>query len=151
MLSMSPHLQNLRLSRQQQDCGNLLVIMAQCLEYFAQHFQEPIAIERLGITLGHHQRCVDNSFEQLRGMTAAEALQNHRLNQLFSTLTEQPRQGLHHAIEACGLGQTQGVVGLFEQTFGIEMPLFLLTSRRAADDRLFRRSHPEPEALILGD
>ena len=108
-----------------------MMILAQCLEYFAHHFQEPIAIEELGISLGHSQLCVDYSFEQVRGMTAAEALQNHRLNQLLATLTEQPRQGLHHAIEACGLGQTTGVVGLFEQTFGIAMPLFLLTSRRA--------------------
>jgi hypothetical protein len=41
------------------------------------------------------------------------------------------------------------VLALFEQEFGIEMPLFLLTSRRAADDRLFRLEHPEAEELVL--
>ena len=28
-------------------------------------------------------------------------------------------------------------------------PLFLLTCRRAAEDRLFRLQHPEAEALVL--
>lgn len=126
-------------------------VVAQCLQYFALHFRDPIAIEQLGATLGIHQDCLDGSFDQVRGMTPAQALQDHRLNQLFSALTDQPRQGLGHAIQACGLGQTTGVVALFEQTFGIEMPLFLLTSRRAADDRLFRKQHPEPEALVLDD
>jgi hypothetical protein len=29
------------------------------------------------------------------------------------------------------------------------MPMFLLTCRRTADDRLFRSQHPEPDALVL--
>jgi hypothetical protein len=41
------------------------------------------------------------------------------------------------------------VVVLFEQEFGIAMPLFLLTCRRAADDRLFRLEQPESDALVL--
>jgi hypothetical protein len=45
--------------------------------------------------------------------------------------------------------QDQGVVALFEQAFGIEMSLFMLTCRRAADDRLFREDHPDVEALVL--
>jgi methylphosphotriester-DNA--protein-cysteine methyltransferase len=132
-------------------CEPPMQIVAQCLQYFARHFRDPILIEDLGTTLGIAQVCVDCSFDQVRGMTPAEALQDHRLNQLFSALSDHPRQGLGRAIRACGLGHTPGVVGLFEQTFGIEMPLFLLTSRRAADDRRFRQAHPEPEFLVLGD
>jgi hypothetical protein len=56
---------------------------------------------------------------------------------------------LKRAIQACGLSSTTGVVEVFEQTFGIEMPVFLLTCRRAADDREFRREHPEQTALVL--
>jgi hypothetical protein len=41
------------------------------------------------------------------------------------------------------------VVPLFEQTFGIEMALFLLTCRRAAEDRVFRRDHPDSRDLVL--
>ena len=76
-------------------------------------------------------------------------LQEHRLNTLFVALTDQPRQDLGRAIRACGLAETTGVLALFEQEFGIDMPLFLLTCRRAADDRLFRLANPEAEALVL--
>lgn len=41
------------------------------------------------------------------------------------------------------------MVALFDQEFGIAMPLFLLTCRRAVDDRLFRLEHPEANALVL--
>jgi hypothetical protein len=41
------------------------------------------------------------------------------------------------------------VVVLFEQEFGIAMPLFLLTCHRAADDRLFRLEHREANALVM--
>jgi hypothetical protein len=75
---------------------------------------------------GISEDCLDFSFDRIRGMTPAHALQDYRLNKLFA-----------------------GVLGLFELTFRIDMPLFLLTCRRAADDRLFRRQHPEPEALVL--
>jgi transcriptional regulator GlxA family with amidase domain len=130
-------------------CGSPMQIVAQALHYFGQHFGDPIAITELAQLLGISEDCLDFSFDQVRGMTPAQALQEHRLNKLFTVLTDQPRQGLGRAIRSCGLGQTSGVVALFEQTFGIDMPLFLLTCRRAADDRLFRRLHPEPQALVL--
>ena len=130
-------------------CGSPLQIVANALQYFGQHFRDPIAIPELSESLGISEDCLDFSFDQIRGMTPAQALQEHRLNRLFSALTDQPRQGLGRAIRSCGLGQTAGVVPLFEQTFGIDMPLFLLTCRRAADDRLFRRTHPDPQSLVL--
>lgn len=123
--------------------------MSEARNYFGLHFRDPILITDLAQALDTSVDCLDFSFERIRGMTTAEALQAHRLNKLFQTLTDQPRQGLGQAIHACGLGQTSGVLHLFEQTFGIAMPLFLLTCRRAADDRLFRRQHPEAEALVL--
>lgn len=124
-------------------------IVVETLQYFGLHFRDPIAITELAEALGISEVCLDFSFDQIRGMTPAQALQEHRLNRLFAALTDQPRQGLTRAIRACGLGQTAGVVPLFEQTFGIDMPLFLLTCRRAADDRLFRRTHPDPQSLVL--
>jgi AraC-like DNA-binding protein len=130
-------------------CGSPLQIVSRCLQYFSQHFQDPCVTADMLQELEISEDCVTFSFDQVRGMTPAQALQEHRLNQLFAALTEQPRQGLAQAIKACGLGQTSGVVPLFEQTFGIDMPLFLLTCRRASDDRLFRRLHPDPEALVL--
>lgn len=124
-------------------------VVGQALQYFGLHFRDPIVITELVQALGISEECLAFSFDQIRGMTPAQALQEHRLNQLFAALTDQPRQGLKRAIQACGLAHTAGVVPLFEHTFGIEMPLFLLTCRRAADDRRFRRLHPEPAALVL--
>ena len=124
-------------------------VVAQARHYFGLHFQEPIRITEVPPALGIRQHCLDLSFDQVRGMTPAQALLEHRLNRLFAALTERPQQGLEPAIAACGLGGTSGVVPLFEQTFGIEMPAFLLTCRQAAEDRLFRRQHREPEALVL--
>ncbi|MEB3235284.1 MAG: hypothetical protein VKM98_07640 [Cyanobacteriota bacterium] len=124
-------------------------LVSEALGYFAQHFSETDALGRVAATIGTSDAVLDFSFDQIRGMTPAEALLDHRLNQLFQSLTVRPRQGLGSAIRACGLGSTNNVVRQFETTFGIEMPLFLLTCRRAAEDRLFRQAHPEAEALVL--
>ena len=124
-------------------------IVAKARQYFALHLQEPIEMMAVPQALGISQDCLNVSFEQARGMTPAQALLEQRLNGLFAALTDQPRQGLRRAIQGCGLAGTAAVVALFEQTFGIDMPLFFLTCWRAADDRLFRREHPEPEALVL--
>ncbi|MBM5797064.1 MAG: hypothetical protein FJ060_02700 [Cyanobacteria bacterium K_Offshore_0m_m2_072] len=123
--------------------------MREAMSYFAQHFADPNALTTLHEALGTSDECLDFSFDHVRGMTPAEALLDHRLNHLFATLSDHPRQGLGSAIHACGLGQTMNVVRRFETAFGIDMPLFLLTCRRAAEDRLFRQSHPEAEALVL--
>lgn len=130
-------------------CGSPIQIVARARQYFTLHLQEPIEITAVPQALGVTEDCLNVSFDQVRGMTPAEALREQRLSRLFAALTDQPRQGLRAAIQACGLDGTAGVVALFEQAFGIDMSLFLLTCRRAADDRLFRRDHPEPEALVL--
>ena len=130
-------------------CESPMQVVADALHYFGQHFSEPIQIPSMAESLGISLDCLNFSFEHIRGVTPLQALQEHRLNKLFFALTEQPRQGLGRAIRACGLAETTGVLALFEQEFGIDMPLFLLTCRRAADDRLFRLEHPEAESLVL--
>jgi hypothetical protein len=35
--------------------------------------------------------------------------------------------------------------------FGIDLPQFHRVSQRAAADRQFRQSHPEPQALIINE
>jgi len=130
-------------------CDSPMQVISKVRQYFGIHFRESIDVNQLPALLGVSKDCLDLSFEQVRGISLSQALQEHRLNKLFAALTDQPRQGLGHAIEACGLSKTKGVVALFEQAFGIEMPLFMLTCRRAADDRLFRKDHPDAEALVL--
>lgn len=130
-------------------CADPMQVVGDALLYFSLHFQDPILMPDLALSLDTSLRCLDFSFARIRGMLPLQALQEYRLNRLFSVLTEQPGQELASAIQACGLGETSGVVALFEQEFGMEMPLFLYTCRRAADDRQFRQEHPEPEALVL--
>ena len=130
-------------------CGNPRQVVSDATHYFGQHFPDPIQMQDLANSLGTSLRCLDFSFNRIRGVTPVQALQEHRLNQLFVALTDQPRQGLGRAIHACGLGKTPGVSALFEREFGIDIPQFLHISRRAADDRLFRLEHPEAEALAL--
>ena len=124
-------------------------VVADSLHYFGLHFSDPIQIPSMAESLGISLDCLNFSFEQIRRVKPLQALQEHRLNKLFVALTDQPRQDLGRAIRACGLAETTGVLALFEQEFGIDMPLFLLTCRRAADDRLFRLEHPEADALVL--
>jgi len=131
------------------DCGNPRQVVSDASRYFGLHFPDPIRMPELAESLGTSLRCLNFSFDRIRGVTPFQALQEHRLNQLFAALSDQPRQGLARAIRACGLGETSGVPDLFEQEFGIDMPLFLHISRRAADDRPFRLEHPEAEALVL--
>ena len=124
-------------------------VVADALHYFGRNFSEPIQIPSMAESLGISLDCLNFSFEHIRGVTPLQALQEHRLNKLFVALTDQPRQDLGRAIRACGLAETTGVLALFEQEFGIDMPLFMLTCRRAADDRLFRLEHPDADALVL--
>lgn len=131
------------------NCGNPRQLVSEATHYFGLHFPNHIQMADLADRLGTSERCLDFSFDRIRGVTPIQALQEHRLNQLFAVLTDQPHRGVGRAIHACGLAETQGVPDLFEQEFGIDLPLFLHISRRAADDRLFRLQHPEADALVL--
>jgi AraC-like DNA-binding protein len=130
-------------------CDNPMQVVSRALHYFTVHGSDPLPIPVLAEALAISENCLEYSFDRVRGMTTAQALQAHRLNKLFSVLSAEPRQPLEQAIRRCGLAGTRGVVPLFEQTFGIEMALFLLTCRRAAEDRVFRRDHPDSHDLVL--
>jgi len=132
-------------------CGNPRQVVSDASHYFGLHFPDSIQMSDLAESLGISLCCLNLSFDHIRGVTPFQALQEHRLNQLFAVLTDQPRQGLGRAIRACGLGEATGVSALFEQEFGIDMPLFLPISRRAADDRAFRLEHPEAAGARIHD
>jgi len=131
------------------DCCNSRQVVSAASQYFSLHFSELIQMLDLAELLDTSLAWLEFSFDQIRGVTPVQALQEHRLNHLFMVLTDHPDQGLGRAIRVCGLGDTPGVKALFEQEFGIDIPLFLHISRRAADDRQFRLVNPEAEALVL--
>jgi AraC-like DNA-binding protein len=130
-------------------CQNPQQVVRDAMHYFELHSTHPIQMPELANKLGTSLPCLNFSFDRIHGVTPFQVLQELRLNQLFAALTDQPRQGIDQTIRACGLSETPGVSALFEQEFGIDIPLFLHISRRAADDRLFRLEHPEAEALVL--
>lgn len=123
-------------------------VVGGALQYFGLHFQDQILMPELADTLGTTLACLDFSFDRIRGHTAAGSARAPSQQAVHDAHRSAP-SGLSRAVSACGLGQTTDVLRLFEQEFGIAMPLFLLTCRRAADDRLFRLTHPEPEALVI--
>ena len=126
-----------------------LQVVGEALRYFADHFEQPIAMPAVADQLGISEECLDFCFDQSRGMTPFEALQHHRLNRLFAVITSEPELSLRAAIRSCGLQRSPETVSLFEDTFGIAMPLFLQTCRRAAEDREYRRHHPRRDALVI--
>lgn len=73
--------------------------VAKARQYFGLHLQESIEMTAVPQALGISQDCLNVSFEQVRGMTPAQALLEQRLNGLFAALTDQPRQGLRRAIK----------------------------------------------------
>ena len=120
-------------------CQSPIQIVATVQQYFVLHSQEFIDISNLHALLGISKHChLESGFKQVRGVSLAQALQEHRLNRLLASLTDHSRQGLGHAVKVSGLSKTKGVVAFFEQAFGIEMSFFMLICRRAADDRLAR-------------
>ena len=124
-------------------------IIQQSLQYLEAHYQQGITLKDWAASLQISEARLELSFAEVRGVTPLQALQDYRLNRLFTTLSEQPAQGLSAAIRMCGLGPSTDVIPLFEQTFGIEIGQFLLTCRRAVNDRAFRRQHPGAETLVL--
>ncbi|MFQ6540240.1 MULTISPECIES: hypothetical protein [Aphanothece] len=125
------------------------LLVGAALKYFARHFRRPIEMVLVAEELGVSEACLEFCFDQSRGMTPFEALQHHRLNRLFQAITAQPQQALGAAIRDCGLRTTAETLAQFEETFGIAMPLFRQTCRRAADDRQFRRHHPRRDSLVI--
>ena len=49
----------------------------------------------------------------------------------------------------CGLLPVTEANRAFQQAFGIDLGSFRRTSHRAAEDRRFRRSHPEAADLVV--
>ncbi len=137
----------------EQDCCNsasdCLLLVGKALDFFCLHFRQPLPLAELAWGLGVSERRLLFCFDRARGMTPSQALLEFRLNRLFLTIRDYPDQSLRRSIRECGLGHTGHIIELFETSFGIAMTLFLLTCRRAQEDRSFRRQHPLRHQLVL--
>ncbi|MFZ0407041.1 MAG: helix-turn-helix domain-containing protein [Cyanobium sp.] len=131
------------------DISDCLLLVGEALKFFSLHFRQPLPLEALARGIGVSEHHLVICFARARGITPNEALLEFRLNRLFQTLREHPSQSLRRSIRECGLTHTDQLIQMFESSFGIAMAPFLLTCRRAQQDRAFRRLHPHRRQLVL--
>ena len=68
----------------------MVQVVAWARQSLGLHVQKPIAITDVPNLLGVSEDCLEFSLDQVRGMTPAQALLEHRLNRLFAALTDEP-------------------------------------------------------------
>lgn len=119
------------------------------IAYFTHHYGEPIQIAGLASELGVSEGCLALCFDHCHGRTPWQALQQLRLNRLYEAIARQPGDPLEGLVSHCGLLPITEANRAFQQAFGIDLGSFRRTSHRAAEDRRFRRSHPDPADLVL--
>jgi hypothetical protein len=69
-------------------CESPMQILVKVRQYFGLHFHESTDISQLPALLGISKYCLNLSVMHVRGISLAQALQEHRLNQLFVALTD---------------------------------------------------------------
>ena len=126
---------------------NLLV--REAVHYFSHHYGEPIQMARLASRLGVSESCLALCFDRCHGRTPWQALQQIRLNRLYDAIARQPGDPLERLVSLCGLLPVTEANRAFQQAFGIDLGSFRRTSHRAAEDRRFRRSHPNAADLVV--
>jgi transcriptional regulator GlxA family with amidase domain len=124
-------------------------LVREAINYFSLHYGEPIQIARLASHLGVSEGCLALCFDHCHGRTPWQALQQLRLNRLYDAIVQQPGDPLERLVGHCGLLPVTEANRAFQQAFGIDLGSFRRTSHRAAEDRRFRRSHPDPADLVL--
>jgi len=124
-------------------------LVSQATAYFARHYGEPIQIGRLATDLGVSEGCLALCFDHCHGRTPWQALQQLRLNRLYDAIARQPGDPLERLVSHCGLLPVTEANRAFQQAFGIDLGSFRRTSHRAAEDRRFRRSHPNAADLVV--
>lgn len=124
-------------------------LVSQAIHYFDHHYGEPIHIAGVACSLGVSEGCLALCFDHCHGRTPWQALQQVRLNRLYEAIAHRPATPLEQLVQRCGLLPVTEANRAFQQAFGIDLGSFRRTSHRAAQDRRFRRNHPEPGALVL--
>jgi transcriptional regulator GlxA family with amidase domain len=124
-------------------------LVNEAIHYFANHYGEPIHIAGVASQLGVSEGCLALCFDHCRGHTPWQTLQQMRLNRLYEAIAHRPADPLEQLVRRCGLLPVTEANRAFQQAFGIDLGSFRRTSHRAAEDRRFRRSHPDSGDLVL--
>jgi AraC-like DNA-binding protein len=124
-------------------------LVRDAIHYFADHYAEPIQIAGLASALGVSEGCLALCFDHCQGRTPWQTLQQMRLSRLYEAISHRPAEPLEQLVDGCGLLPVTEANRAFQQAFGIDLGSFRRTSHRAAEDRRFRRSHPDGTDLVL--
>ena len=124
-------------------------LVSEAIHYFADHYGEPIQIAGVASQLGVSEGCLALCFDHCQGRTPWQTLQQLRLNRLYEAIAHRPAEPLEQLVHRCGLLPVTEANRAFQQAFGIDLGSFRRTSHRAAEDRRFRRSHPNGADLVL--
>ena len=128
------------------------VVAQYALALIANHFTEH-GLNALWICsqLAISQQELNGAFAQNRRFDCDQIILNFRLCRLFEQITSQPEIPLKQQVSSCGLGSIQDTDLHFRNCFGIALRSFHDVSLRAAEDRRFRRSHPQRSSLIINE
>ena len=122
--------------------------LALIANHYAEHDLNALWISsRLAIS----QQELNGAFAQNRRFDCDRIILNFRLCRLFEQITSQPEIPLKQQVASCGLGSIQDTDPHFRNCFGIDLRPFHDVSLRAAEDRQFRRSHPQRSSLIINE
>ena len=118
------------------------VVAQYALALIANHFTEH-GLNALWICsqLAISQQELNGAFAQNRRFDCDQVILNFR----------QPEIPLEQQVSSCGLGSIQDTDLHFRNCFGIALRSFHDVSLRAAEDRRFRRSHPQRSSLIINE
>jgi methylphosphotriester-DNA--protein-cysteine methyltransferase len=127
-------------------------VVRSALLLIADHVADP-ALNALWIseTLAISPEELDAAFSAHRPLSCDMSILNHRLSRLFERITAEPHTALEQQVIACGLASIEAADHHFRACFGIDLNAFHAVSLRAADDRQFRRSHPQRRSLIINE
>ena len=119
-----------------------------------QLIQSGLENPQLNTALLGHQLAVDPSqldsaFWQCRGRSCRDEIEISRASRLFKLLGDSPLQDADCTARRCGFAGLSEAQQAFETQLGIDLDLFLTTSRQALEDRQVRRDDPRPERLTL--
>ena len=127
-------------------------VVTLAMRLIANHHQErTLSSHWLSSQLKLSPDNIERAFIQCRGRSCSISIKTYRLSRLFEAIRSEPDIPLDHQLSHCGLSTSSDVSNAFKTEFGIDLGQFLRVSQQAAEDRLFRRSHPGRHSLIINE
>lgn len=95
--------------------------MLAVVQYFSEHYTEPITIPGLSRLLDISLLQIETAFDRCKGKTTNQALLDYRLNRLCDLMGHDPSADLNMQISQCGLASYPRTNQQFSTCFGIDL------------------------------